>query len=241
MNTFTPEQTKLLQTTVTVASTLNIESVVIRDDIIFGMDDTQSTLILDKTHTNIFKSPIVLTRVPVIKQRLNLIEKQGPFVILYDENIPDSKSKDAFIKKIQLANKRTTVDFRCGGLSRVNVRTNLHDPKIASLNITKEIKEFISEAKACTEGDKIVFTFDEDSGLTLSFPPDSQGDTIEQSIDSNLVTLVSKIKGKIAFKYRVVDIIMALKSGSGVIDIGEKGFISTQISNIASHVFPKKV
>lgn len=134
----TNEDIKKIEGLIQVCMPLGIDMVLINDEMISGINDEKSCILVSSSDIPAFDgNKICLSRLGVLNARLNLLKNGKNFSMSAKEN--DKKE----ISQIELSNDGAKVQFRCMSPNLMKAPKGVNDPANWVITITKEELEMI--------------------------------------------------------------------------------------------------
>lgn len=181
-----------------------------------------------------FPGTLALTRIGVLKARLDLVKKQEGFGIGYEIGDNDD------IRQLVLfaGDGDTTVEYRCGMADGLNVPKRVLGDTLVSFEVSGDMVGNISHAVGAFKA--------KDSYITFESVDDSVVATVKDDNGDEFRTTVCGVGGDIpshSYSSGVIgDLLnLASKSGDVIIGVGDKGILSIVCDEFTFYVMASKV
>lgn len=222
-----------ISTITSTAQLVGINSVVIDNELIRGVDDQKQVLVFHSEDLNLPFGTIALNQLPVFASRLEIAQSAENFEV-------DAEVDGDFAKSLVMKGKKIKVDFRCANPAVIKVPKQIQDTMRWSVDVAAADVATLAKAASAMGSDVITIAAD---GETAKFEmTDLNRDTFTLDI-SGSVTLEKGVKGELKFsnKYPAKILLILLKKTGGncVFKIGQGGMLNIVVNGINLFILPQ--
>jgi hypothetical protein len=235
MLTFTPDDVAFLNNTVSLATSIGIENIIIENDLIRGTDENRTVVLLSDAPGDLSFDTAGLGRVGVLNSRLTLV-KDDPNLV-----ISSSQNSDNSLKQLKLKTNQMSVDYQCMNPSLINAPKKMKDTFAYTVTYTEECVTILSKACRAMGSDK-------DSNLTIAATSkigkitlsDVTGDTFEYTDQVDVDKTDKTAEDHFIHNYNADRLISLLKmSDDDFVEIGHKGLLKISVDGYTIYLTPR--
>lgn len=242
-----PDSIRNLKTLLQTVSLVKIDRLIIEGNLIRGVDEDQTVVIVSDTNVPDFGGAIVgLNRLSILANRIALFDADEAFSVEAVET-PSREGNGMDISVFKLASKGSKFEYRCARAGSIKAPKQLNDSFVWAITVPVDsVKLAISAAN--TMGSEQVALVSKGSGEVLFEIVDgSTQDTFTTKIADEAVWLAEdQDQPTQAFvNYYAVKALMPLlkaaaTQGDPVILVGEEGMLQITVNNYTMTLLPRE-
>lgn len=227
MNSNTQDLVDFFENIISVCSAVNIDSIIIEDGMIRGINDEKNCVILSSSNIpNLGTSKLGLARMSVLAARINVLKSSKNFNI---EAVVNNKDE---ITHLRLSGGGAKVEFRCAAPSIIKAPKAVNDAPCWRLEISKEQAEMVISAVRVMGAKTIVIA--KKGGSAIIECSDSNNDVFSITLEKNPEWVNEENSSPaVAFAYYYpANILLSLlkQKQACELTIGENGTLTSQIN-----------
>lgn len=230
----TSQDTSRLTSILSTCAIGGIESVIIEEGRVRGVNDDKTCVIISNFEVPNFPQRIGLTRLSSLRQRLDLFANNPATVI-------DAKESDrGDISSIDISAGKNKVQFRCTSATLIKAPKSINDTAVARVFVKKDEMKMILNAIKVMGSKKVLLAIKKDR--TVSF---TLADATNDGFDSTLETPVEYLSEETmnsVVHYYAADIFAAVMrndSDTTSFDVGAVGTINVSVNGHAITLLPQ--
>ena len=229
-----PEVTAYILNVVNTCKIVDIQSVVIEDGMVRGMnDDTTVVIFHDEDVIEQNHGAFGLTRLNELKARYDIASSCQNFSV---EVIV--KENEDFVRSIIMKGKGTKVDYRCGKPDQIKAPRQINDEMQAIVPLTEEAVNLLQKG-ASAMGSEFVSIISNDDGVSFELA-DVNNDVFKHTFADKAIAIDPESKIKFAHRYPIKTIIAMFKQNmSGTFAVGAKGMLQFPVNGLNLYLLPQ--
>lgn len=230
------ETKNFLKNAVDVASLLGIEAVVIDEISLRGSEQINGVcMILPTPGLDLELPPLGITRISVLKARLNMFENCD---IKYTTTENSDNTK--FISFLDFSKGRSKASYKCGNPAGIKAAKAINDSVVFSFLADQDDIVMISRAVNGMKATNMTFV-SEDDNVFVKFS-DTDGDVFTQELKGTLENSEDTSLGKTYAAKKIKSVFNILDSNveEYKIEITKRGVFKITIKGIPVYIFPEK-
>ena len=233
-----PTSLSYIERVVSVAKIAGIDSVIIGNGMVRGMDEDQTVVILDTNNVPSLPmdTSIGLNRVSTFQSRYEISKSASGFSI--DAYVDDGDADNPFIRSLTLKGKGTKIDFRCAAPASIKAPKTLNDTVTHSSCFNVEAVQMIVKGQSAMGADEMALRGSTD-GVVLEIR-DNGGDMLTYDITKDVRQEHSDASTDFYHRYPIKAVIPLIKQNpDGKFLLSKRGMLYVSVNNINVVILPK--
>lgn len=216
-----------------VAQLVNIDSVIIEQNCVRGIDENRTVFILETDNVGKFElGDIALSRTNDLTARYDIAKTQKDFTVLADIVQSDDTN---FVRSLLLKAKGIKIDYRCCNPNTITAPKQYNDQLAVEINVNSDAVLLLQKGIAAMGGCEHVTVQSDDSKVSFKLN-DVNKDVFEHTFTEQVKLLNDDADINFKHKYSAKALMALLKHNpEGSFSISSKGLLRFPINQI--HVF----
>lgn len=236
---------KYIQKLIKTCSLCGIDAIALEKGMARGqaMDNSKGTFILETNNIpdNLEFDSLGIGRVKTLGTRISILEPE-PVSISYDGKEKDNG--DIMVKKLQLSNKKTKIEFSCFDSLRIKSPKKFIDPLCHEFVITDDTLKIMHKTFAAINTSKISFS-NEKNGNVVFKTTDIEGDIFDHIVADSYTVLPNSAKQNFFHEYEIKYILPLFKAASDLdgkltVQISDRGALKVNVNSFDIYVIAEK-
>lgn len=221
------EEINKLKLLLSTCSSMNVDSIVIIDGVVRGMNDDKTSVLISKEGVPNFGKKIGLSNLSMLMARLSIFNGKSDITV-------DAKESDrGEISSLEAASGRSKFQFRCTSTVLLDgkIPKAVNDAATSRIFLSKEEVKTVLDAVRVMGAKKICLVKNSDRRVELSIA-DSNNDTFKVSVETPCEDLGEEDTQVVFYPTDVFT--AALKASAGdliQLTLGNRGTLTAQINN----------
>lgn len=234
-----------LTTTISTARFAGIDSFVIFNNTLSGIDDEKTIFVFSdklKLVGDEATLSIGFNRLDLLNNRLNMMIKDGNYTL---DAVHDTKNNT--VSQLLFKSSKLAIEYRCANLSTLKYPKDMNDSMKYYFELDTEVVDNITDSAAAMRNEKILIMC-KNGMLSFELSDDTRDKCIIKT-DVNVAVYTSDVNGKLVltsdaanfvFRYPMKKLAILLKrSDTSLIKIGAKGILQTIVEGTPVHLVPQ--
>lgn len=229
-----PESIAYILNVVKTAKMVGIDSVIIEDGLVRGMDDDNSVVLFQNENVHELECGSVgLTRLDVLTARYDIAQSQEGFSV----EATVAKDED-WARSLSLKAKGVNVDYRCANPTQIKAPKQVNDTMTYSVQLNSDAVILLQKGLAAMSSDTVsIISGDEGVAFKLT---DVNNDVFKHTFSDGAVNIDGGDKTDFAHRYHLKTLLALFKHNpDGTFSIGAKGILSFPINGLTVFVLPR--
>jgi hypothetical protein len=232
---------KYIQKLIKTCSLCGIDTIALEKGIVRGqaMDNSKGTFILetDNVPDNLEFDSLGIGRVKTLGTRIAILEPD-PITMSFDGKEKDNG--DVMVKKLQMANKKTKIEFSCFDSLRIKAPKKFVDPFCHEFIISDDTLRIMQKTFAAINTSKISFS-NEKNGNVVFKTTDVEGDLFDHIVSESFEILPNSPKQNFFHEYEIKYILPLFKAASDLdgkltVQISDRGALRVNVNSFNIYV-----
>lgn len=228
-----PEQIKFITKIVTTAQLVGIDGIIIEPDLVRGMDEDKTVVMLQDT--NVVAMPfdsIGLNRISTFQSRYDIARIRDNFTI--EAVVSDG---DKFARSLTMKGKGVKIDYRCANPTTITAPKKIRDEAQQRVQLNGEAVLLYQKGLAAM-GSEVVTIISND-GVSFEFS-DNNADVFNHKFADSTTEIVSGSSDKFAHKYQAKVLSSLFKHDpDGSFTVGKAGTLNVEVNGVTITVMPR--
>lgn len=231
-----PELAQYMYNAAKTANLVNIQSLIVEQDCIRGIDESNSVIIFDnKNNIDLPFEAIGITRIKTFITRYELASSKDNF------NIDVTLNGNNIVQSLNMSGKGVKIDYRCGDPNKIKAPKKILDTPKYEIELDPEFVGMLQKGKDAVP-DAVNFSIIYHKGVGSSEIIDTNNDVFKFDIFNPVIMVDEEDTSSINFNYKYpLKLILPLfKQDNGAkITIGVNGIMGIDINNLTIYVLPQ--
>jgi hypothetical protein len=229
----TAEDTSNLQTILATCALGGIESIVIEDGVLRGINEAKTCGLISNVSVPKFKQKIGLSRLSSLKQRLDLF---GAGAVI------DAKETErGEIASLNISTGRSNVQFRCTSTMLIKAPKKFNDDAFSRVFVTKAELKMVLDAIKVMGAKKIALSVRKDRTVTFELS-DASNDSFRLDLENPAERLSDEDADSVVHYYPAdvfTSIMRSLANDTNAFDVGVIGIIQVVVNGHNVSLLPQ--
>jgi hypothetical protein len=235
---------EFLQKLIKTCNLCGIDAVAIEPDVIRGqaLDNSKGTFLLEQNNIpkNTGFTSLGIGRVKVLGTRIAILDSSDTEISFEGK---ERDNGDIMVKKLQLTNKKTKIEYSCYDSTRIKAPKKFTDPVCYEFSIATDTLNIMAKAVAAIETSKISFSSEKDGSVKFR-TSDIEGDTFDHLVADTYGVTDDTDKAHFYYAYEIKYVLplfrAAIESGDSFdVTISKRGILKIQVNNFDIYVLPE--
>jgi hypothetical protein len=221
-----------------------IDSVSVESNLVRGqsLDNSKGTFLLEYENIppSLGFSSIGIGRVKTLSNRISILDSDDTNIFFEGK---EKDNGDIMVKKLQLTNKKTKIDFSCYDSLRIKAPKAFNDPMFYEFSISEDTLKIMSRAIAAIDTTSISFSTDKDGSIKFR-TTDVEGDIFDHLVSESCTISDDADKDNFFYAYEIKYILPLFKasidtSGKLKVNISRRGIMRVIVNGFSIYVLPE--
>ena len=235
---------KYIQSLIKTCALCGIDTVALESGIVRGqnMDNSKGTFLLENNHLpdKMEFASLGIGRVKILGTRITILEPD-PVTISFEGKEKDNG--DIMVKKLQLSNKKTKIDFSCLDSLRIKAPKKFTQPFSYEFTITQDTLRIMNKTFAAINSSKISFSNEKDGSVVFR-TTDVEGDSFDHTVADSFTLLPDAAKENFFHEYEIKYILPLFKAAADIdgkltVQIADRGAMKINVNGFDIYVLPE--